>query len=91
MKYYMMYVEGIPRSEQILWFIDNYVKKGYKAADRQHVLSHKGSIDNVSNRADIGVECDKDMYYYIHFNKEPDEKNIEVFYPANEITLGELL
>lgn len=91
MKYYMRYVEGIPRSEQILWFIDNYVKKGYKTADREHVLRNKYDIDNDSHRKDIGVECGYNMYYYLYDNNEPDEKDIEVFYPANEITLGELL
>lgn len=90
--YYMRYVEGVPRSEQILWFIDNYEKKEYKSADRQHVLEHRARIDNISgDREEIGVRVANSIYEYLHSWEELDERYTEVFYPVDNITLGELI
>jgi hypothetical protein len=86
----MRYVEGVPRSEQILWFIDNYVKEGYKTADRQHVLERRIEIDNVDTGIDIGVKCGQYMYDYLQ-QYEKVASYTEVFYPADNITLGELI
>ena len=88
--YYMRYVEGVPRSEQILWFIDNYVKKGYKTADRQHVMAHKGLIDD-DERQEIGVRCEEYAYSYLQSWEVDNERYTEVFYPVDNITLGELI
>ena len=86
----MRYVEGVPRSEQILWFIDNYVKKEYKADDRRHVLDNRTNIDNI-DREDIGVKVSNIFYEYLYPKEVNDERYIEVFYPADNITLGELI
>lgn len=89
--YYMRYVEGVPRSEQILWFIDNYVKKGFKTADRQHVITHKDKINNVEDREEIGVRAEDSIYHYLLPWEVNDERYTEVFYPVDNITLGELI
>jgi hypothetical protein len=87
----MRYVEGVPRSEQILWFIDNYEKKEYKSADRQHVMTHKDTIDNVDRREEKGVKYSSIFYEYLYPEEELDERYTEVFYPVDNITLGELI
>lgn len=86
----MRYVEGVPRSEQILWFIDNYETKEYKSADRQHVITHKDKINNVDRREEIGVKCEQNVYVYLQWY-ENVERYKEVFYPVDSITLGELI
>lgn len=88
--YYMRYVEGIPRSEQILWFIDNYVAEGYKTADRQHVIDRKDNINNTDDRIEMGVKCGRCCYDYLQ-SWEDVEGYTEVFYPADNIILGELI
>ena len=87
----MKYIEGIPRSEQILWFIDNYVKKGFKNADRQHVMTHKDKINNVDRREEIGVRAEDSIYHYLQSWEVDNERYTEVFYPVDNITLGELI
>lgn len=86
----MRYVEGVPRSEQILWFIDNYVAEGYKTADRQHVLKYKELIDSFDDRIDIGVRCGQNVYDYLESWEDVD-RYTEVFYNVDNITLGELI
>lgn len=86
----MRYVEDVPRSEQILWFIDNYVKKEWRAADRRHVLDHKDVINNIDDRTEIGVKV-RDVFYNYLQSWENVERYIEVFYPVDNITLGELI
>lgn len=88
----MRYVEGVPRSEQILWFIDNYLKKKYKASDRQHVLENRNIIDNkFGDREDVGVKVRDSFYEYLNPCEVTDERYTEVFYPADNIILGELI
>jgi hypothetical protein len=87
----MRYVEGVPRSEQILWFIDNYVKEGYKTADRQHVITHKDTINNIDDRSEIGVKYLNGCYDYLLPWEVNDDRLTEVFYPVDNITLGELI
>lgn len=89
--YFMRYVEGVPRSEQILWFIDNYVNKEYRAAERQHVRTHRDTIDNVKDRVEIGVRCGQNVYNYLQSWEVNDEGYTEVFYNVDNITLGELI
>lgn len=86
----MRYIEGVPRSEQILWFIDNYVAEGYKTADRQHVRAHEDTINNVDDRIEIGVRCEQYFYTYLQ-SWEDVEGYTEVFYPVDNIILGELI
>lgn len=88
--YYMRYVEGVSRSEQILWFIDNFVARGYKTAERQHVRTCKNTINSVDDRTEIGVKCGESVYDYL-FRDENIEGYTEVFYPVDNITLGELI
>lgn len=88
----MRYVEGVPRSEQILWFIDNYVKKEWRASDRRHVLDHRTNIDNINkDREDIGVKVTNCFYEYFFPWEVGKEGYTEVFYNADNITLGELI
>lgn len=86
----MRYVEGVPRSEQILWFIDNYENKECRAADRQHVRIHEDNINNVNDREEIGVKVGDIFYNYLQ-SWEDVERYTEVFYPVDNITLGELI
>lgn len=86
----MRYVEGIPRSEQILWFIDNYVAEGYKTAEKQHVRTCKNTIDSVYDRTEIGVRCGESVYDYLQ-SWEDVEGYTEVFYNVDNIILGELI
>lgn len=90
--YYMRYVEGVPRSEQILWFINNYEKKEYRTADRQHVLECRDVIDNkFGNREDVGVKVRDCSYEYLDSLEGLGKRDTEVFYPTDNITLGELI
>lgn len=89
--YYMCFVKGVPNSTQIKWFVEKYSISFWKQADLRHVEIHKSKIDGHNDYVGVYIK-DVDEYRYILMTDTLDDfKNfIEVFYPVNDICIGEL-
>ena len=88
---YICFVKGVPKSTQIKWFVENYSKGVWKRADLRHVEIKKESID--SNKEYVGVYIrGEDEYHYIfmHYTLDDYINLTEVFFPADDIAIGEL-
>ena len=48
-------------------------------------------INNVEDREEIGVRAEDSIYHYLLPWEVNDERYTEVFYPVDNITLGELI
>ena len=89
--YCMCFVKGVPKSTQIEWFVKRYSVSRWKQIDLWHVNDRKTFID--SNEEYIGVYMrDGDEYKYLfEYSVLARNKNFtEVFFPADDIAIGEL-
>lgn len=91
MKYYMRFTEGVDRFQQALWFVENYVSTLYRQYDIDWLKYNKNQVYMSHN---IGMKVwDDDEFEWINtflpdfFNRNGFK---EVFYNADNITLGEL-
>lgn len=93
MKYFMMYVQGVDRLQQSLWFIENYQDIRYRQADINWLKDNKRFLYDEYN---IGLQiCNwrtgfmwvskyTPMSYFIRNSIK------EVFYNTDTINIGEL-
>ena len=89
--YYMCFVKGVPKSTQIKWFVERYSSSIWKRADLRHVEVKKESIDSSEEYAGVFIR-EGDGYHYIFMHETLDAfiNLTEVFFPADDIDIGEL-
>lgn len=95
MKYFMKFIQGVDRFQQALWFIENYQDIRIRQADIDWLKRNKRYLD--SDEYHIGLHVPGNVngfqwvdkgtpWYYFSQNSMK-----EVFYRADNITLGELI
>jgi hypothetical protein len=89
--YFMCFVKGVPKSTQIEWFVENYSKGIWKRADLRHIEIKKESIDSSKEYAGVYIrEGDEYHYIFMHDTLDAFINLTEVFFPADDIAIGEL-
>lgn len=89
--YYMLFIKGVPKSTQIKWLVKKYSNSYWKQKDLKHVNDRISFIDGFKEYAGVYIR-DGDEYHYIFIRHDLDAfKNYtEVFYCADDISIGEL-